>query len=185
LMLRSGRTFDNAIDDYFSQCVRLEDRRSRIVPSDLLVAKYEEIVREPQDQLARICRYLGLAAEPGCLDACAAILDDTPRAHRFDVDWVPRPDSNRRSRLARPDGQCGTRRPEENDPRRSSLYKAELIRGPDQGPWKIEDVELATLSWGHWFSTQRIRSHLNDIPSAEYEDAYHAERSIKQRVGNQ
>ena len=27
----------------------------------------------------------------------------------------------------------------------NSLYKAELIRGPDQGPWRtIEDVELAT-----------------------------------------
>jgi putative transposase len=30
----------------------------------------------------------------------------------------------------------------------NSLYKAELIYGPDQGPWKtIEHVELATLSW--------------------------------------
>ena len=32
----------------------------------------------------------------------------------------------------------------------NSLYKTELIYGPDQGPWKtIEDVELATLSWVH------------------------------------
>jgi putative transposase len=30
----------------------------------------------------------------------------------------------------------------------NSLYKAKLIYGPEQGPWKtIEDVELATLSW--------------------------------------
>jgi len=68
----------------------------------------------------------------------------------------------------------------------NSLYKAELIYGPDQGPWKtIEDVELATLSWVHWFNTERIHGYLNDIPPAEYEDAYHAERSPKQPIGNQ
>ncbi len=39
----------------------------------------------------------------------------------------------------------------------NSLYKAELIYGPDQGPWKtIEDVELVTTSWVHWFNTQRL-----------------------------
>jgi putative transposase len=68
----------------------------------------------------------------------------------------------------------------------NSLYKAELIYGPDQGPWKtIEDVELATLSWVHWYNTERLHSYLDDIPPAEYEDTYHAERSIKQQVGNQ
>ncbi|MEE8406024.1 MAG: IS3 family transposase [Acidimicrobiia bacterium] len=68
----------------------------------------------------------------------------------------------------------------------NSLYKAELIYGPDQGPWKtIEDVELATLAWVHWFNNQRLHSHLDDVPPAEYEDTYDAERSIKQPVGNQ
>ncbi len=68
----------------------------------------------------------------------------------------------------------------------NSLYKAELIYGPDQGPWKtIEDVELATLAWVHWFNNQRLHSRLDDVPPAEYEDTYHAERSIKQPVGNQ
>ena len=68
----------------------------------------------------------------------------------------------------------------------NSLYKAELIYGPDQGPWKtIEDVELATLSWVHWFNRQRLHGYLGDVPPAEYEEAYDAERSIKQPVGNQ
>lgn len=36
----------------------------------------------------------------------------------------------------------------------NGLYKAELIRGPDQGPWRtVEDVELAALSWVHWSTT--------------------------------
>jgi putative transposase len=40
----------------------------------------------------------------------------------------------------------------------NSSYKEELIRGPDQGPWKnVDDVELATLAWVHWFNTTRLR----------------------------
>ena len=68
----------------------------------------------------------------------------------------------------------------------NSLYKTELIYGPDQGPWKtIADVELATLSWVHWFNTQRLHGYLGDIPPAEYEAAYDAERSSRRLVGNQ
>ena len=68
----------------------------------------------------------------------------------------------------------------------NSLYKTELIYGPDQGPWRtVEEVELATLMWVKWYNEQRIHGYLNNIPPAEYEDAYHAERSHKQLIGNQ
>ena len=46
----------------------------------------------------------------------------------------------------------------------NALYKTELIRGPQQGPWRtIDDVELATLGWVHWYNTERIHSRLNDL----------------------
>ncbi len=68
----------------------------------------------------------------------------------------------------------------------NGLYKTELIYGPDQGPWRtIEDVELATLSWVHWYNTQRLHGYLNDVPPAEYEAVYDAERSNTLPVGNQ
>ena len=36
----------------------------------------------------------------------------------------------------------------------NGLYKTEVIYGPDQGPWRtVEEVELATLSWVHWYDT--------------------------------
>jgi transposase InsO family protein len=58
----------------------------------------------------------------------------------------------------------------------NGLYKAELIYGPDQGPWRsIEAVELATLSWVHWYNTQRLHSHCGHIPPAEYEEAHYAQ----------
>jgi putative transposase len=51
------------------------------------------------------------------------------------------------------------------------LYKAELITM--QGPWRtVEDVELATLSWVHWWNTSRLHSAIGDIPPAEYESAH-------------
>jgi putative transposase len=68
----------------------------------------------------------------------------------------------------------------------NSLYKAELIYGPDQGPWRtIEEVELATLSWVHWYNNQRIHGYIGDVPPAEYEHAYHAQQRAKELIGNQ
>ena len=61
----------------------------------------------------------------------------------------------------------------------NGYYKAELIRGPArQRPWKrVEDVELATLGWVHWHNTQRLHGYLGDIPPAEYEQAFYADRT--------
>jgi putative transposase len=57
------------------------------------------------------------------------------------------------------------------------LYKAELITM--QGPWRtIEDVELATLGWVHWFNTQRLHSAIGDIPPAEFEAAHYAQQQL-------
>jgi putative transposase len=68
----------------------------------------------------------------------------------------------------------------------NGLYKAELIYGPQQGPWRtVEAVELATLSWVAWYNTQRLHGYLKDLPPAEFEDAYHARKANQQLVGNQ
>ena len=60
----------------------------------------------------------------------------------------------------------------------NALYKTELVRGPNRGPWKtIDSLELATLNWVHWHNTTRLHSYLNDIPPAEFEAAYDARTS--------
>ena len=52
------------------------------------------------------------------------------------------------------------------------LYKTGEIR--HKGPWRsIEDVELATLDWVHWFNHRRILEPIGDMPPAEYEERYH------------
>ena len=68
----------------------------------------------------------------------------------------------------------------------NSLYKAELIRGPDRRPWRtVEDVELATLGWVHWFNTERLHSYLDDQSPDEIEAAYAASETDQPKVGLQ
>jgi putative transposase len=48
------------------------------------------------------------------------------------------------------------------------LYKTELVR--PEGPWRtVEDLELATLDWVHWFNHARLHSSLGYLPPVEYE----------------
>jgi putative transposase len=67
----------------------------------------------------------------------------------------------------------------------NGLYKTELIH-QHHGPWRtVDDVELATLSWVHWFNTSRLHSALGDISPAEFEAAYYTQRSTSQLVETQ
>jgi putative transposase len=58
----------------------------------------------------------------------------------------------------------------------NGLYKTECVYGPDAPlPWDdVEEVELATLSWVHWFNEQRLHRHCRDVPPAEFEAAFYA-----------
>jgi len=68
----------------------------------------------------------------------------------------------------------------------NGLYKTELIRGPDQGPWPtIDDVKLATLGWVHWYNTERLHGYLDDVPPVEYEEAHYAQTATSAQIGNQ
>jgi transposase InsO family protein len=59
----------------------------------------------------------------------------------------------------------------------NSLYKGELIYNETQGPWRtIEDVELATLSWVHWFNTVRLLEPIGHVPPVEFEAEWLAAR---------
>ena len=58
----------------------------------------------------------------------------------------------------------------------NSLYKAELIRNrprlDEHGPWEgIDDVELATAEWVHWYNTVRPHCAIGMRTPAEHEAA--------------
>jgi putative transposase len=57
----------------------------------------------------------------------------------------------------------------------NGLYKTELIK--PHNPWRtIEDVEVATAQWVDWFNHRRLYEYCGDIPPAELETAYYAQR---------
>jgi putative transposase len=52
------------------------------------------------------------------------------------------------------------------------LYKLECVRR--DGPFRtVDDLELATLNWVHWFNEQRLHSSLNLVPPAEFETEHY------------
>ena len=70
----------------------------------------------------------------------------------------------------------------------NGLYKTECVYGPDAPrPWDdVDELELATLSWVHWFNEDRLHSHCGDIPPAKFEAAFYAaQQPTPLGVGNQ
>ncbi len=69
----------------------------------------------------------------------------------------------------------------------NGLYKTECIYGPDTTGWDgVDELELATLSWVHWFNEHRLHGHCGDVPPAEFETAFYAaQQTDPVGVGNQ
>ena len=60
------------------------------------------------------------------------------------------------------------------------LYKTECIK--IDGPFKtVDELELATLSWVHWFNENRLHSSLNYATPTEHEQSYYRENNPRQQ----
>ena len=60
------------------------------------------------------------------------------------------------------------------------LYKTECTRR--DGPWRsVEDLELATLSWVHWFNNVRLHSALGHGPPVEVEQEHYRQITAGQQ----
>ena len=87
MVKRSGRSFENAIDDHRRQCERLIQLRGRIDPRRIITVRYERMASDPAAELARVCDFLGLPADEEYLGACAGIVDgERPGEHTM-VEW--------------------------------------------------------------------------------------------------
>ena len=61
------------------------------------------------------------------------------------------------------------------------LYKAEGIHR--RGPWRsFEAVEFATLEWVDWFNHRRLLEPIGNVPPAEAEARYYAQREVPARA---
>lgn len=60
------------------------------------------------------------------------------------------------------------------------LYKNECVK-PD-GPFRtVDDLELATMSWVHWFNTSRLHSSIGYRTPVEVENIYYAQITSQQQ----
>ena len=60
------------------------------------------------------------------------------------------------------------------------LYKTECVR--HDGPFRtVDDLELATLSWVHWFNTSRLHSGIGHVPPVEFETEYYRHNQTAQQ----
>lgn len=60
------------------------------------------------------------------------------------------------------------------------LYKTECVK--IDGPFKsVDELELATLSWVHWFNEQRLHSAIGYSTPVEVEDAYYCQIDTEQQ----
>jgi putative transposase len=60
------------------------------------------------------------------------------------------------------------------------LYKTECTK--QNGPWRgVDDLELATLSWVHWFNETRLHSAIGYLPPTEYEQHYYRHLNVSQQ----
>jgi transposase InsO family protein len=60
------------------------------------------------------------------------------------------------------------------------LYKAECVR--HEGPWRgVDDLELGTLSWVHWFNGTRLHGSIGHVPPIEYETEYYRQNTARQQ----
>ncbi len=54
------------------------------------------------------------------------------------------------------------------------LYKTECIK--IDGPFRtVDELELATLSWVHWFNENRLQSSIGYLTPIEAEEKYYSE----------
>ena len=61
----------------------------------------------------------------------------------------------------------------------NGLYKTECVRGPDApAVWDdVDQLELETLAWVHWFNEHRLHGHCRHTPPAEFESAFYADHA--------
>ena len=63
----------------------------------------------------------------------------------------------------------------------NGLSKTELVHR--QGPWRnMQDLEMATLGWIDWFNNRRLLGPIGNIPPAEAEQNFFAQRDVLDMV---
>jgi len=78
-----------AATKYYFEHAATNARLVRKYGTDVLTLALEEVIAQPQANIAKLCGFLGLAAAPDYLDACRRAVFAQPRLSRSKVVWPP------------------------------------------------------------------------------------------------
>jgi hypothetical protein len=88
MMLRSGRSFESGLERYFGNWAKIERLRERVGDDAIHTLRHEALVTSPREELAALCRFLGVTAPDEYLDAAASILFRGPSRTRDQLTWT-------------------------------------------------------------------------------------------------
>lgn len=88
MSLRGQRTLTECVDEYFSLCetAALIKRRDDF---SMLDVRLEDLIAEPKETLAALCRFLEVEPHPSFLSDCAKVVSPSPHRSRLEVSWTP------------------------------------------------------------------------------------------------
>lgn len=84
----ASAALDSMIDDYETLCEGVERMRAALPPDDWHHVVYEDFTASPEDEIRRLCAFLGLDPEPDYVAAAAATVYDSPNKSRRAVTWT-------------------------------------------------------------------------------------------------
>lgn len=92
MVLRSGRSLEDAIADYTEQCVRLEHLRDRL--PDVFTVHYRELIESTSEAMTRILEHLSVEVIDSHIESCVSLIDSGMTPESELVDWdVPAMDA--------------------------------------------------------------------------------------------
>lgn len=85
---KQRKTVDKCIDDFFDLTSTIADIRKNVPKEEFLDSRLETLIEAPQEELTRICDFLGLDAYPDYLESCAGIIFKSPKKSRDKIEWT-------------------------------------------------------------------------------------------------
>jgi hypothetical protein len=81
-------TLSRSIEIYRDLGVAVDDVRERLQPGELSEIRYEEFTKNPTEALINLCRFIGVDAPDGYVEACATLADPGGRRSRSRFEWA-------------------------------------------------------------------------------------------------
>ena len=73
---------------FSKRCTKSLNILSLVKTQHVFMNRHEDMVATPTEQLAKLCRFLGVEASEDYLNDCAAVVHEKPRKSRYELDWT-------------------------------------------------------------------------------------------------